>query len=415
VQILHLSQYFPPEPGAVQVRAHAMAANLVKQGHQVTVLTEMPNHPTGIIHPTYRGKLLVREELDGIDVVRVWVKTSPNKTFITRMAFYLSYMVNATLRGLFLRGPYDVIFVNSPPLFTGAAGLALSYLRRTPLVFEVQDLWPESAVAMGELRNPRFIRWATWLEERCYARAKHIVAVTNGIYERLRERGYPESKLALIENGSNTDLFRPRPEEGARLRAELGLQDKFIALYGGIMGLAQDIETLIEAARLLVNEPDFHLILVGDGPRRAEIEKLVDAYQLPNLTLLPGQPLEAMPAFLSAADVAMVPLRDLDLFRGARPTKMFDAWACQRPTIVSIAGEAQRVLEEAQAGLAAEPENPQDIARAILALRDAPEQCRQYGLNGQRYVDAHYSLQAMARKLEQVLQSSIARPSIFTP
>ncbi len=353
-------------------------------------------------------KFFLREELDGIDVVRVWVKTAPRKTFGTRIAFYATYMVNAALRGLLLRGPYDVVFVNSPPLFVGGAGLALSYLRRTPFVFEVQDLWPESAVQMGELKNPRFVRWATWLEERCYHRARRIVAVTDGIYERLRERGYSANELDLIENGSNTAIFRPQPREvGARIRAELGLQDKFIALYGGIMGLAQGIETLVETARLLVDEPDVHILLVGGGPRRQEIEELADSYQLPNLTLLPSQPLEAMPAYLSAADVALVPLRDLDLFHGARPTKMFDAWACQRPTVVSVAGEARRVMEKVEAGLAAEPENPADIARAILALRDDPERRRQFGLNGQRYVDAHYSLQAMALKLEQVLLESI--------
>ncbi len=407
MRILHLSQYFPPEPGAVQVRAHAMASNLVKRGHHVTVLTEMPNHPVGVIHPAYRGKIIVREELDGIDVVRVWVKTAARKTFGTRMAFYLSYMFGAALRGLFLRGPYDVVFVNSPPLFVGAAGLALSYLRRTPFVFEVQDLWPESAVELGELSNPRYIRWATWLEERCYHRARRIIAVTEGIYDRLLARGYAPEKLALIENGSNTALFRPRPEAGAQLRAEWGLQDKFIAMYGGIIGLAQGLETLVETARLLVEEPDVHLILVGNGPRRAALEALIEAYQLPNLTLMPGQPLEVMPSFLAAADVALVPLRNLELFYGARPTKMFDAWACQCPAVVSIAGEARRIVQQADAGLVAEPENPADIARAILALRDQPEKRRRLGLNGQRYVDQHYSLQAMALKLEQVLLESV--------
>jgi glycosyltransferase involved in cell wall biosynthesis len=351
--------------------------------------------------------LLVREELDGIDVVRVWVKTSARKSFSTRMAFYLSYMVNAALRGLFLRGPYQVVFVNSPPLFVGGAGLVLSYLRRTPFVFEVQDLWPETAVQMGELSNPRFIRWATWLEQQCYRRARRIVAVTDGIYQRLLERGYAPDQLALIENGSNTALFRPQPEAGARLRTEWGLQGQFIALYAGLIGLAQGIETLVETARLLTDEPDVHILLVGDGPRRPAIEERIASYQLPNLTLLPSQPLEEMPAYLSAADVALVPLRDLELFRGARPTKMFDAWACQRPTVVSVRGEAQRIMEEADAGLAAEPENPADIARAILALRDDPERRRQFGLNGQRYVDARYSLQAMALKLEQVLQASV--------
>jgi glycosyltransferase involved in cell wall biosynthesis len=260
---------------------------------------------------------------------------------------------------------------------------------------------------MGELSNPRFIRWATWLEERCYERARRVIAVTDGIYERLLHRGYPRDKLELVENGSNTLLFRPQPVAGKQLRAKWGLQDKFIALYGGLIGLAQGLETLVETARLLTNEPDIHIILVGEGPRRQAIEALLETYRLPNLTLLPAQPLEAMPAYLSAADVALVPLRDLALFRGARPTKMFDAWACRRPTIVSVAGEAQRIMEEAGAGVAAKAENPSDIARAIVTLRNDPETCQQMGIKGQEYVDAHYSLQAMALKLEGILRAVV--------
>ena len=152
MRILYLSQYFPPEVGATQTRAHEMARYLVAQGHQVTVIGEIPNHPKGIIPPEYRGKLYERARLDGIDVIRVWVKTSPVKNFRTRMGFYLSYMVNATLAGwLLARGAYEAVYATSPPLFVGGAGLALSLLRRIPLVFEVRDLWPESAVVMGEL------------------------------------------------------------------------------------------------------------------------------------------------------------------------------------------------------------------------------------------------------------------------
>ncbi|HEC33773.1 MAG TPA: glycosyltransferase WbuB, partial [Chloroflexi bacterium] len=175
MRVLYLSQYFPPEVGATQTRAYEMATGLIRAGHQVTMLTEVPNHPEGIIRPEYRGRFWTRETLDGIDVIRVWVKTAPVKTMRTRLAFYLTYMLNATLAGLVLaRGRYDVVYATSPPLFVGGAALALSLLRRIPLVFEVRDLWPESAVALGELENPRFIRWATWLEECCYRRAWRI-------------------------------------------------------------------------------------------------------------------------------------------------------------------------------------------------------------------------------------------------
>jgi len=165
MNILYLSQYYPPEIGATQARAYEMVRGLVRTGHHVTMMTEVPNHPTGIIRSAYQGKIYERTNEDGIDVIRVWVKASPVKGFRNRMAFYLSYMFMATLVGLFLtRKKYDVIYATSPPLFVGAAALILSYLRFTPLVFEVRDLWPKSAVALGELRNPFFIRLAEKLE-----------------------------------------------------------------------------------------------------------------------------------------------------------------------------------------------------------------------------------------------------------
>lgn len=408
MRILHLTQYFPPEAGAVQVRAEAMARYLTQMGHHVTVLTEMPNHPVGIIYPGYRGRLFMRERFRGMDVVRVWVRTSPNKNLRTRLAFYFSYMVMSILRGLVLTGSYHVIYANSPPLLVGAAGWVLSLVRRTPLVFEVQDLWPESAVEMGELTNVHAIRWATWLEERCYQRATRVVAVSDGIRDRLMERGIPREKLVMVENGSNTDLFKPEPEAGSELRAEWGLQDKFIVFYGGILGLAQGLETVVDTARILVDQQDIHFVMVGNGPRREAIERLLADYDLPNFSLLPGQPLESMPSHLAAADVALAPLRDLPIFEGVRPTKIFDAWACERPVIVSARGEPCHLVQEAEGGLCAEPENPRDIARAILSLRDHPVKRRRLGLNGCGFVHARYSLRAMARKLEQVLQDSIS-------
>jgi colanic acid biosynthesis glycosyl transferase WcaI len=182
-----------------------MARGLVQAGHQVTMITEVPNHPHGVIIREYRGRLCVREDVEGIDVVRVWVNASPKTSFGSRIAFYVTFMVNAVWAGLFLaRGRYDVIYASSPPLFVGGAALALSYVRRIPMVFEVRDLWPESAVQLGELSHPVAIRLSTWLEKACYHRARHIVAVTGGIHERLTERGYAPEDVTLIPNGANT-------------------------------------------------------------------------------------------------------------------------------------------------------------------------------------------------------------------
>jgi len=405
MRILYLSQYFPPEVGATQTRAYEMARGLLRAGHQVTMLTELPNHPEGVIRPSYRGKFWVREELDGIDVVRVWVKTAPVKTMRTRLAFYLSYMLNAALAGLVMaRGRYDVLVATSPPLFVGGTALFLSGLRRIPLVFEVRDLWPESAVALGELKNLRFIRWATWLEERCYARARRIVVVTTGILDRLIARGYGE-KLALIPNGANTDLFRPRPEAGRAVRERLGLGDRFVALYAGIHGVAQGLETVLEAARL---RPEVHFLLIGDGPCKADLVRLHEEMDLPNVTMLDAQPREEIPAYLSAADVALVPLRNVELFQGAVPSKLFDAWACACPVALSIAGEARAVLERAGGGVYVEPEAPDQLAAALGKLSTDRSRCREMGAAGRRFVEAHYSRQAQARELERLLRELVS-------
>ncbi len=411
MRILYLSQYFPPEVGATQTRAYEMAQGLLRAGHHVTMLAEVPNHPEGVIRPDYRGKFWTRESFDGIDVIRVWVKTAPVKTFKTRMLFYLSYMLNALLAGLLLaRGRYDAIYATSPPLFVGAAALALSYLRRTPLVFEVRDLWPESAVALGELRNPRFIHWAARLEEACYRRARRIVVVTEGIRARLLERGIPAAKLALIPNGANTELFQPQPAAGQQLRADLGLEVVFLIVYAGIHGIAQGLETALYAADRLRANPRIHFLFIGEGPCKADLLALKAQLDLPNATMLEARPREAMPAYLSAADVALVPLRRLELFKGALPSKMFDAWACACPVLMSIEGEARAVLERAQGGVFFPPEDVAALVSTITELADAPAAYRRMGENGRQFVAAHYSRQAQARALATLLENLRSAP-----
>ena len=404
MRILYLSQYFPPEVGATQTRAHEMARGLVQAGHQVTMIAEVPNHPHGIIPSAYRGKLYERATLDGIDVIRVWVKASPVKDFRSRMAFYLSYMVMAALAGLFLaRGRFDALYATSPPLFVGGAALIISFLRRIPLIFEVRDLWPESAVALGELKNPRAIRLAAWLEERCYARARQIIVVTQGIYQRLVERGIPTDKLVFIPNGANTDLFQPQPEAAQALRQELGLDDAFVVLYAGIHGIAQGLELLLECARRLENNPSIRFLFVGEGPVKADLMAQAQKMGLSNVIFYGEVARERVPAFLSLAQVAVVPLRKLDLFEGALPSKMFDAWACACPTLVTIGGEAKAVLEQAAAGIWVAPEDAEALRAAILRLVDEPAQVRQMGENGRRFVAEHYSRQAQAQQLEKLL------------
>lgn len=404
MRILYLSQYFFPEIGATQARTQELAGFLTKQGHHVTVVTEIPNHPSGIVHPEYRGKLVDRAQLEGIDVIRVWVYASQNKTFFRRMLFYISYMFNAFLAGILLtRGKYDLIYVTSPPLFVGAAGLWLSRLKKIPMVFEIRDLWPESAVQLGELTNRLAIDLATRLEESIYNHSARLVAVTNGIKTRLIERGEPERKISLIPNGANINLYNFRSKSRYNIRRELKLDNKFVAVYAGIFGIAQGLETILESAILLEKEKDVHFLMIGEGPVKEKIIKMSNDLRLPNITFLSAVPRDLMSAYLSAADASIIPLRNIPIFNGALPTKMFDAWACERPLILCVDGEARLVLEKAYGGLYVPPEEPAKLSEAILQLRDDPVLAKKMGVNGRKFTKENYSRITLATELERIL------------
>jgi glycosyltransferase involved in cell wall biosynthesis len=345
-----------------------------------------------------------------VEVLRVWIKASPKKNYFNRMLFYLTFMLNAIIAGLFLtRGKFDLLYASSPPLFVGGSALVLSKIKRIPLIFEVRDLWPESAVALGELNNRMSISLSTKLEESCYRRAVQIVVVTHGIYDRLIQRGIPSSKLCFMPNGANTDLFTFSPIGRERIRRELGLGQKFIAIYAGIHGLAQGLETILETARLLQTSQYIHFILIGDGPKKAELVALANKYTLTNLTILPEKPREQIPDYLSAADVALVPLKKADIFKGALPSKIFDAWACERPVLLSIDGEARAVVENVNGGIFIPPEDPVKMAAALITLKDSPDERRQMGENGKRFTRLYHSRAALAEKLILHLEEYIQK------
>ena len=408
MNILYLSQYYPPEIGATQTRAYEMARGLVQAGHNVTIIAEVPNHPTGVIPSAYQGKLYERTNENGIDVIRVWVKASRVKGFRGRMAFYLSYMFMATLAGLFLtRKKYDVIYATSPPLFVGAAALIISYLRFTPLVFEVRDLWPKSAVALDELRNPFFIRLAERLEWRCYRHSRRVVVVTEGIRRHLLGRGMASGRLQLIPNGARTDLFVPGPIDQNQRKQLSIAEDAFVVVYTGLHGLIHGMEIILQAAKVLltrnIDERIVQFLLVGDGVAKSKLKVDAKKMSLTNIRFLKAQPEVDLPPFIRLANVGLATTAKLPLTKGSLPVKMFSYMACARPVLLAVDGEARELVEAAKVGLYIAPEDETALAETIIELMHNPDLCDTLGENGRRFVESHYSRESQSRELARLL------------
>lgn len=413
MRILYISQYFPPEIGATQNRALEMALGLRSAGHEVTMLTEFPCHPLGVIPVRYRGKVFERSRLQGIEVIRTWVRASPSSDFRSRLIFYSSFAVMSVLAGLLkARGRFDLLYATSPPLPVGGAGLLLSLLLRLPIVFEVRDLWPECAVTLGELRNRAAIAAATGLENLCYRRAARIVVTAREMVDALQLRGVSERKISIVFNGSNTKSFRPDPAARLRLRRELGLGNSFVVLYAGLHGLAQDLERLLETAESLREEiPEIRFLFVGDGPRKSRLERLAEDRGLSNVTFLRAQPVQFMPAFFNAADVTVASLKGPHL-RGTVPSKIFDSMACGVPVIVTAGGEAKQVVEGSAAGLATPPGDVQSLRTAILKLLADPDLRAAMGRAGRATAEKRFSRQAQALRLSRLLEATLSETGV---
>jgi colanic acid biosynthesis glycosyl transferase WcaI len=408
LKILYLSQYFLPEVGATQIRAFEMAAGLIKAGHQVTMITEMPNHPQGIIFTGFKGKLFDRAVLDNIEIVRVWVRASPKKNFINRLIFYLSYMLMAVAGGLYIaRKKYDMIYATSPPLTVGGAALMLSYLRKIRMVFEIRDIWPDSAVMLGELNNKHAIALSHKLEHACYHHARHIVVTHQDMCDHLVKKGIPAAKITIIANGSNTQLFYFQTDKRMHLRREYHWENKFVVVYTGIFGIAQNLKIVLKAAQILLRQDkQVQFLLIGDGPERMTVLTELERLSLPNILCLPAQPREHIPSFLSAADAAWVPVVNKRLI-GLMPSKLFDALACERPVILGAVGPACQLLEKYGAGVVIAPEDPDALAAAILRLKTMPEWCQEMGKAGRKLVQDRFSRKKQAAQLNRMLESLI--------
>jgi glycosyltransferase involved in cell wall biosynthesis len=406
MKILFLSHYFPPEINAPASRTFEHCREWVKAGHNVTVVTCAPNHPRGNVYEGYRNRLFQREQREGINVIRLWTFLSANEGFVLRTLNYVSFMLACIVALPFLPKA-DVVISTSPQFFNGLAGYFVSRAKRAPWVLEIRDLWPESILAVGAIRNEWLIKLLRWLEHFAYRKADRIVPVTDAFAAYMRGSGVRAEKIVVIKNGVELGLFQ-RDTSGEAMRARLGLQGKTVAAYFGTHGMAHHLEIVLEAAQLVADDPRIVFVLVGDGAERSRLLDLKNQMGLTNVLMLDQQPKEAMPELWAMSDVSLVLLRKTDLFKTVIPSKIFEAMGMAKPIILGVEGESRELVLGGGAGLTIEPENAVELASAVRQLADNPAQAQAFGQQGFDYVCANFDRRVLAGRYLGLMGSVIA-------
>jgi glycosyltransferase involved in cell wall biosynthesis len=407
MRILLLTQYFPPEIGAAQNRLSDLAKRLSSAGHEITVLTSMPNYPQGRIFDGYRGRVFLAERRESLRILRTWAYASKHRDFISRLLNYLSFALLAIWTGIRAGNEFDAVVVEVPALFLGVTGILLSRWYCAPMILNVSDLWPKSAVEMGILRNRLAIRVATALENYIYGSSHAIAGQTEGIVSEIRGR-VSGVAVELITNGVDPSLFVGMEQTRSNLRMQFGFKDHFVIGYTGLHGLAYDLDSLLDVAdRVQKSFPHVLFALFGDGPAKQQCCTQARSKNLINVRFFAPQPAASMPGVYSALDAAIIPLKKLNFFGGTLPSRLFECMAAKLPIILSVVeGEARRIVSRSDAGICVQPEDREAICNAVVQLATNPGLCQKMGESGSRYVCAHYDRREIALRFARLLPRS---------
>jgi len=405
-RLLYLTQYYASadQPGASRHYQHIR--HLMARGYKVTLITSYVKNRLRVIPPEYKGIKIAVEEEGDLTIYKTYAYPNYGRDFRTRMLNYLSFMFYSFIAGL-KAPPCDLVFASSPSLFAGLAGLLLSRVRRVPFVLEVRDLWPETAIVMGALRNSFMIKESFALAHMLYRKAVRIVAVTEGIRQGILDAGIPADKILFVPNGVDDDLFTSLPE-GARerIRHEYGWGDRFVAIYAGTLARSDGLHAIVRAAASFADNKDLLVVFLGDGEVKPELMAMAQEMQLPNVMFIPSQPKRLVPDFVTAADVCLMPVKRDGFFSMTLPNKIFDYMAGGRAVIAAVPqGEAQSLVEKASAGVVIQPEDEIALSAALLDMRDNPEVRLACGRNGRQYVMQHYLRSRLAARLSAGLDA----------
>ena len=402
MNILFLTDNFPPEVNAPASRTYDHVSAWRRAGHAVTVITCAPNFPQGKVYVGYKNRWYQEERENGIKIIRVWSYIAANQGFFKRILDFISFSVTSFLAGLFQRA--DVIVATSPQFFTALSGRTLSFFKRIPWVMEVRDLWPESIKTVGVMQNNVFIRYFEWEEELCYHSAKKIVVVTDSFKKNLIERGVPADKIAVIKNGVNRSLFFPKKRD-EQLLEELGLKGKKIIGYIGTHGMAHRLDFILHCAQKW-QDKNYHFLFIGAGAEKENLRNIQKILQLNNVTLLdPVSKIEVV-RYISILDVALIHLKKSPLFKTVIPSKIFENAAMEVPVLLGVEGEAKEMIEHYGAGLCFEPENESEFQICLSTLLQDEifyEKCQQ----GCRLLALDFDRKKLALKMLTVLEQVI--------
>jgi glycosyltransferase involved in cell wall biosynthesis len=399
MHILIVHQAFVALDEAGGTRHYELARHLAACGHQMTVIASQISYLTGTAK-SGRSKWVEKEQPEpGITILRTYTYSALHRSFVHRVFSFFSFMFSSFWVGLGVR-QVDLVWGTSPPIFQGFSAWLLARLKRVPFLFEVRDLWPDFAIAVGVLRNKLLIRLSLWLERFLYRHADQVMVNSPGYVEHLRSRG--AKQVTLIPNGADVSMFTPE-DDGAKFRQQHNLGGHFVVLYAGAHGMSNDLGVVISAAEQTA-AGQVSYVFVGDGKEKAALQAQAAEKRLQNVLFLPPVPKNEMSAVLAGADACIAILKPIDLYKTTYPNKVFDYMAAGRPILLVIDGVIRQVVEDAQAGIFIPPGDAAALAQAAQNLAADPQRARRLGLSGRCYLEAHFDRAQLAEQLRHLLE-----------
>ncbi len=407
MRILFLSHYFPPEVNAPASRTFEHCRLWVKAGHDVTVITCNPNHPKGRVYPGYQNRVFFKEIHDGVRVIRLWTYITANEGFLKRTLSYISYLIAVTFYIPF-SPKADIVISTSPQFFNGLAGYLFSRLKRIPWILEVRDLWPESIIVVGAIKNRLLINLLEWLEVFAYRRCDHLVPVTCSFKSYMLSKGISADKISVVKNGVDLSFYRTKASNMDSLPNTIrAIEGKFVVAYVGTHGMAHHLETVLQAAHLLTAEPDIVFLMVGEGSERNKLIELKDKLNLQNILIVGQFEKAQMPGVWQVADISLVLLKKNELFKTVIPSKIFESMAMEKPIILGVEGESQAIIEQAECGYVIEPQNSSQLAEKVKLLYEDAHLYNDAAKNGRKYVSKFFDRRKLAIDYLSILSSIV--------